>query len=166
MLRDAILEHVNNPNYQPVKPAVIAKQLGLLGDAAHDVTKTIKSLVKEKQLAYGPSHLVYSAGKSPSQRDAAAKAEKKAAARAAFQAALKPAAEDKDNTTTNQGNNITKERIKKEKPSKAAKGDRPLQSSKHFTGTFRRAAAGFGFVRPEGTLGRGRPRCRRLHPDG
>jgi ribonuclease R len=151
MLRDAILELVSGPNYQPVKPAVIAKRLGLLGGAARDVTKTIKSLVKEKQLAYGPSHLVYSAGKSPSQRDAAAKAEKKAAARAAFQAALKPVAEDKDNTTTNQGNNITKERIKKEKPSRAAKGDRPLQSSKHFTGTFRRAAAGFGFVRPEGT---------------
>jgi ribonuclease R len=150
-LCDAILEHVNNPNYQPVKPAVIAKKLGLTGDAVHELKMTVKRLVKDNQLAYGPSHLVYAAGKSPSQRDAAAKAEKKAAARASFQAALKPADAEDNNTTTNQGNNITKERIKKERPAKAAKGDKPLQSSKHFTGTFRRAAAGFGFVRPEGT---------------
>src|SRR5262245_28762908 len=88
-LRDEVLTFVNNPNYQPVKPAVIAKKLGLDAEAAQKLKRTIKQLVKEKRLAYGPSHLVYAADKSPSRKKAAAKAAEKAAGKAAFQEAAK-----------------------------------------------------------------------------
>ena len=54
----AILRHVNDPNYRPAKPKVIAKKLGLEGDDVTRVKRSIKTLVKEGKLAYGPSHLV------------------------------------------------------------------------------------------------------------
>ena len=59
-LNDTILSHVNSPNYKPVKPKVIAKQLGLENADASKLKRTIKQLVKEGKLAYGPSHLVCS----------------------------------------------------------------------------------------------------------
>ena len=120
-LRATVLQLVTAPNYQPVKPAVIAKRLGLANEAARDLKKAIKQLVKEKKLAYGPSHLVYPADKKPGRKQRGE--------------AVTAAAE-------NDGR--VRQKIKtKSKPSGAAK---------HFTGTFRRTAAGFGFVRPEGTL--------------
>src|SRR4051812_50095732 len=60
-LHSKILEHVNEPNYQPVKPAVIAKQLGLAGEATQELKRTIKRMVKAGELSWGPSHLVCSA---------------------------------------------------------------------------------------------------------
>ena len=58
--RTSVLELVNNPNYQPLKPAVIAKKLGLATEAAAELKKTIKRMVKAGELAWGPSHLVIS----------------------------------------------------------------------------------------------------------
>src|SRR5690606_23317873 len=49
---------VNHPEYRPVKPKQIAKRLGLSGDAAEGVRKTVKRMVKEGVLAYGSNHLV------------------------------------------------------------------------------------------------------------
>ena len=121
-LRTTVLEHVTNPNYQPVKPAVIAKKLGLASEAARDLKKTIKQLIKEKKLAYGPSHLVYAAGNRPQRKTADAP------------------------TAAHEGNTITKRTTKPD-----TQRGKTAAASKHFTGTFRRAAAGFGFVRPEGT---------------
>ena len=54
----AILRHVNDPSYRPAKPKVIAKKLGLEGEDVTRVKRSIKTLVKEGKLAYGPSHLV------------------------------------------------------------------------------------------------------------
>ncbi len=152
-LRENILEYVNRPNYQPVKPAVIAKKLGLVGDEAHEVKRIIKRLVKEKQLAYGPSHLVFAAGKSPAQKAAAKKAADKAAAKTAFQAALNQSADGDNTSSLNQGIPIAKEPTKKLNSVRAAQlaKDKITRSPNHIVGTFRRAAAGFGFVRPEGT---------------
>src|SRR3954466_2423001 len=67
-IRLTLLEHVNNPNYQPVKPAVIAKQLGLASEAARELKNTIKQLIKSGELAWGPSHLVYSTQKKHAPR--------------------------------------------------------------------------------------------------
>ena len=86
-LREQILEHVQRANYQPVKPAVIAKKLGVTGEEAQQVKKAIKRLVKEKRLAYGPSHLVFPHGQSPSQKKAAKLVADQAKAKASFQAA-------------------------------------------------------------------------------
>jgi ribonuclease R len=170
-LRETILQHVNRPNYQPVKPAVIAKQLKRTGDDAQEVKKIIKRLVKEKQIAFGPSHLVFAAGKSPAQKAVAKKEAEKSAAKAAFRAALtKPTGavstdapftddddiddNDSENVApTNQGKAIAKEPNKKLKAVREARleKDKRTHSPNHIVGTFRRAAAGFGFVRPEGT---------------
>jgi ribonuclease R len=125
-LRSSVLQHVNDPNYQPVKPAVIAKKLGLANEAAREVKKTIKRMVKAGELAWGPSHLVYPAGKAKRDRT------KEAAARAA-----------KLEVATNHAADRKRQKREKAKPE-------PTGASKHFTGTFRRAAGGFGFVRPEG----------------
>ena len=38
-LRTKILELVNHANYQPVKPAVIAKKLGVAGEAVSELKK-------------------------------------------------------------------------------------------------------------------------------
>ena len=56
--RDAILRHVNDPNYRPVKPKVIAKKFGLEGDESAAFKKEVKRLVRAGELAYGPSHLI------------------------------------------------------------------------------------------------------------
>lgn len=57
-LHKLILNHVNAPNYRPVKPKVIAKQLDFTDNDVSRLKRTIKQLVKEGKLAYGPSHLV------------------------------------------------------------------------------------------------------------
>ena len=57
-LENAILGLVKTSGYKPAKPRVIAKNLGLKDDAARQAKKTIKKLVKEGKLAYGPNHLV------------------------------------------------------------------------------------------------------------
>ena len=44
------------------------------------------------------------------------------------------------------------QRAKSERASEKKRTADQRRSAKHFTGTFRRAAGGFGFVRPEGTL--------------
>ncbi|MCG8448648.1 MAG: ribonuclease R [Pirellulales bacterium] len=101
-LDETILQHVNAANYRPVKPKVIAKQLGFENADVSRLKRTIKQLVKEGKLAYGPSHLVCPV------------------------ATEHPA-------------------------SKLVKTSKQRRSSKHVVGTFRRAEAGYGFVRPEHT---------------
>ncbi len=58
-LEKLLLQHVHHPNYRPVKPRVIAKQLVLSKDETRDLKKALKRLVKTGQLLYGANHLVY-----------------------------------------------------------------------------------------------------------
>ncbi len=158
-LRDAVLTLVNHPNYQPLKPAVIAKKLGLVGDDVRGLKKTIKQLVKAKELAFGPSHLVFAAEKSPARKKAVATAAEQATAKEAFRVAErknegagmkgKRAGSDGEVNDERPGGGAPSHR-----PAPKGKGGKtgPADGAKHFTGTFRRAAGGFGFVRPEGTL--------------
>jgi ribonuclease R len=156
-LRDAVLALINDSNYQPLKPAVIAKKLGLAGDEERDLKKLIKQLVKSKELAYGPSHLVFPAGKSPSQKRSAAKGEAAAKQKAKFVEALEAARSKKTQSNNHDDrqteNSVIKKKSKKNGQSQlnSVAGD-AARSPHHITGTFRRAAGGFGFVRPEGTL--------------
>ncbi len=60
-IEDAILRYVAEPKYRPIKPATIAKRLGLEGDDVARTKKIIKQLVKQGKLAFGPSHLVFAA---------------------------------------------------------------------------------------------------------
>jgi ribonuclease R len=54
----AVLQHVNRPDYRPVKPRVIAKQLGIGEEQLRDLKKVVKLLVKQGKIAYGSGHLV------------------------------------------------------------------------------------------------------------
>ena len=62
-LESAILDIVNQPGYQPVKPRVIAKRLG---EEASEVRRAVKRLVRQGKLDYGASHLVRPASSPPS----------------------------------------------------------------------------------------------------
>ncbi|MCC7475648.1 MAG: RNB domain-containing ribonuclease [Pirellulales bacterium] len=139
---------------------MIAKKLGLTGDAAREVRKTIKRMVKSGELAWGPSHLVYpihadrpeknegggASGGGASGEVASATAGAGGggggggakAAEAASPEAASPEAGSVDGA------------LRKKVRTKAK--TKPAGDAKHFTGTFRRAAGGFGFVRPEGTM--------------
>src|SRR6188472_4416775 len=115
-LRDTVLEHVNNPNYHPVKPAVIAKKLGLANEAAEQLKKTIKRMVKAGELAWGPSHLVYPASKPQRQKSEPGSSGKKR-----DDGALSPAAAKKTE--------VAADRAAQRKVDKSRK---PPRDSKHF----------------------------------
>lgn len=57
---DAILRYVNDAKYRPVKPAVMAKNLGVDGEDVQAFKRVVKKMVKAGKLAWGPSHLVFS----------------------------------------------------------------------------------------------------------
>jgi ribonuclease R len=58
-LEKLLLRHVNHPDYRPVKPRVIAKQLVLTKDENREMKKLLKRLVKKGLVFYGANHLVY-----------------------------------------------------------------------------------------------------------
>jgi ribonuclease R len=134
-LRDTVLVYVNRPNYQPVKPAVIAKKLGLVGDDLHELKKVVKKLVRLGELAYGPSHRVLPAKTEQPKADI-----------------MKDSSGGAKRAPKNQPVLKKGEGTRHPHPSPLPKGEGTGRLSKHFTGTFRRAAGGFGFVRPQGTL--------------
>ena len=57
-LRSAVISYTSNPAYRACKPSVIAERLGLAGDAAAQLKKTVKKMVRAGELEFGPSHLV------------------------------------------------------------------------------------------------------------
>ena len=57
-LEQLVLQHVSRPNYKPVKPKVIAKQLRLSDEQKLELKRTIKRLVKRGEIKYGSNHLV------------------------------------------------------------------------------------------------------------
>ena len=66
-LERLVLHHVSRPNYRPVKPRTIAKQLELPKTVHADLKKAVKKLVKQGKLSYGSNHLVQPVG--PSTKD-------------------------------------------------------------------------------------------------
>ncbi|HEV3418119.1 MAG TPA: RNB domain-containing ribonuclease, partial [Pirellulales bacterium] len=135
-LESKILEHVGQPNYQPVKPRVIAKKLGVGEDREREFKLVLKRLVKAGQLVYGASHLVFpTAGTVAKAVDGKAVASKDAgeAATSADSAAKSGGAAAKSTRSS--------------APSALSPAPRG-GAANQITGLFRRAQAGFGFVRP------------------
>ncbi|HJQ81091.1 MAG TPA: ribonuclease R family protein, partial [Lacipirellulaceae bacterium] len=122
-LRTKILQHVTSPDYQPVKPAVIAKKLGLADERARELKKIIKQMVKSGELSWGPKHQVFAG-----------------APRSAHKSDGLVASASTNELDASAGGTARKVKTK------------PPRDSKHVVGTFRRASGGFGFVRPQGTL--------------
>lgn len=53
-----LLGHVNQPNYQPVKPKVIAKKLGVTEEDKKTFKRALKRLIRKGLVRYGANHLV------------------------------------------------------------------------------------------------------------
>ncbi len=69
-LEERVLKHVYREGYQPVKPKVIAKKLGLTTtEEKRELKKAIRRLVKQGKLAYGASHLVRRGGEEQKKRE-------------------------------------------------------------------------------------------------
>src|SRR5262245_34297688 len=62
-LEPVILAHVLGPNYQPVKPRVIARQLKLPSEQHKALKLAIRRLAKAGKISYGAGHLVRPPGK-------------------------------------------------------------------------------------------------------
>jgi len=70
-LERAVRALVAAPDYQPVKPRVLAKKLGLPPERVPELRRLVKRLVKKGALTYGAKHLVgAAAGPSPTGRPA------------------------------------------------------------------------------------------------
>ncbi|MGY8770503.1 MAG: ribonuclease R [Pirellulales bacterium] len=57
-IKELVLRHVNQKNYQPVKAKVIAKKIGTVPDDMKLLKRAIKRLIRSGQLAYGSGHLI------------------------------------------------------------------------------------------------------------
>src|SRR5687767_2606833 len=57
-LEPIVLEHVAREKYQPVKPRVIAKQLGLSSEQHKALKLAIRRLAKAGKISYGAQHVV------------------------------------------------------------------------------------------------------------
>ncbi len=141
-LREEILSIVNHADYKAMKPKLIAKRLGLTGDEAETVRKTVKKMVRDGLLAYGSNHMVLPVANAirlaPTPSDGKAGEGGEAGTRAEDNVA----GDTPPLSPPSQGEGDQSGTKKKKKP----KGD-----PDHIVGAFRRMEAGFGFVRPEGT---------------
>ncbi|MEX2185320.1 MAG: VacB/RNase II family 3'-5' exoribonuclease [Pirellulales bacterium] len=134
-LADAILAHVGQPNYQPVKPRVILKQLNLPADRATDLRRTIKRLAREGKLAYGEGHFVRPVGTGS----------------ASGTQGIGVTSSTQESTGTASGT-----RSGKAASSGASSSAASGKNVNRIVGTFRRMQGGYGFVTPSGLVTRDR----------
>ncbi|MGO9112827.1 MAG: ribonuclease R family protein, partial [Thermoguttaceae bacterium] len=126
-LQSAIENLVNQPDYQPVKPRVIAQRLGLPKEEATDVRRAVKRLVRQGKLVYASNHLVRAAetnNPAPSASEIAGDRGE------ALVGVVVPASEGVPETFS----------LRKRKRSE--------HSRPRIVGVFQRTQKGFGFVRP------------------
>ncbi|TWT86282.1 Ribonuclease R [Pseudobythopirellula maris] len=164
-LRAAVITYTSNPAYRPLKPRVIAEKLGLGEEAAAQLRKTIKKMVRAGELDYGPNHLVLPideehpsregieaveshdpppppgdgrtiiGGDEPPQRRRKAKQE----------------SGDAPAGAADETDKADKAEPKTDKIERPAARSQPVKRGKHVVGVFRRVSSGDGFLRPEGT---------------
>jgi len=68
-LQQRVVAHVTSPDYKPVKPRLIARDLGLSSEQARAVKRAIRFLAKEGRIAYGANHIVYPPEKKDKVKD-------------------------------------------------------------------------------------------------
>jgi ribonuclease R len=121
-LEPLVLAHVLGPKYQPVKPRVIAKQLGLPSEQHKALKLAIRRLVKQGKLSYGSGHQV-----------------RKPVVQVPNRRATQPPAQTRCESTRGETHIGV-----------AAAPPRSKPRQGEIIGTFRRASGGYGFVRPSG----------------
>jgi len=148
-LEQQVLHHVQRSEYQPVKPRVIAKQLGLPDEDRPLLRKTIKRLIKQGRLQWGAKHLVQAVGcdaapasdsSAPSDFATSLPTESESAHKMAPDAASQPTSKGK------------REKARKTKvPKKHLTAQERGFGKSIVTGTYKSTSKGYGFVRPVGT---------------
>lgn len=168
-LEPLVLAHVLAANYQPVKPKVIAKQMQLRSDQLRALKLAIRRLVKAGKLAFGPSHIVRKPDAVKPPR--AAKPKHPATLQSATEDDL-PFAEsavetndiaddsiaenlDDDSSAGETADEPESDELAAARANRLKQRDARRTTEKTITGKFKRAAAGFGFVRPLDVTSRG-----------
>ncbi len=161
-IESAVLAYVTAPNYQPVKPKVIARKLGFPASQHTLVRRAIKRLVKRHDLAWGPRHLVRIARPTESTASAEghvaddASADKPMAevaprvdsARGLADGEGDPGRHRERDRPPGELDDAVDDGDGEEAAVRSRSGKR--KRTKTVSGVFRRSAAGFGFVRPPG----------------
>ncbi|MFO0901713.1 MAG: ribonuclease R [Pirellulales bacterium] len=188
-LTQRVLDYVQRPGYQPVKPRVIAKKLQLDDEQTRDLRMVVKRLAKRGLIAYGANHLVHAVARPAPHSDAphsdVPAAEPKhrrpepppRAPRRKQPIDESPAESNEERQTEGRQLDEMEEEEREEIDRRAARAaeeqaarestDRAAARAEQrearraakkaaqsperaiVTGTFRRAAGGFGFVRPK-----------------
>jgi ribonuclease R len=135
-----ILQHVSRPNYQPVKPKTLARQLKIDKELFTDFRRTIKRMVKSGTLAWGARHMVTLRGETKKPAPGKPTSAESAAEKSTRERPVseKPASKRKRNTDFDEDAPF----LEKKKRTKDAKRGEII-------GRFRRARQGFGFVSPD-----------------
>lgn len=141
-LRAAVLGHTSNQAYKPAKAKIIGERLGLTGDAAAELKKVIKKMIRAGELEYGPSHKILPIDPDhPSREGIAPKAE-----------GGRATAEKSDKKTRAKTSSNGESSVGPEVGGSEGSGAVPRKKrGKYITGVIRRISSGDGFVRPEGT---------------
>ena len=129
-LQTAIETLVNQPGYQPVKPRIIARRLGLPKEEATDVRRAVKRLVRQGKLVYASNHLVRPAPPS-SPADL-----RQSPDRRTWPSPPAPVPQEEYKSLTSDA---------------VGKRKRSQRSPPRVIGVFQRTQKGFGFVRPSPT---------------
>src|SRR5438309_1064530 len=61
-MNDAIIQHLSMPDYRPVKPKVLARQLGVADEDYNEFRRALKELAKQGQIEFGAGHSVRAVG--------------------------------------------------------------------------------------------------------
>ena len=138
-LESAILDLVNRPDYQPVKPRIIAKRLGLPPEEAADVRRMVKRMVKLGLVTYASNHIVRPvASDKPSRPAPLPRGEESNSPSAS------PALPEGE--TSQAADERVSDLFRWPEPTRKRK--RSEQGRPRVVGVFHRTQKGFGFVRP------------------
>lgn len=147
-LEARVLAHVSRPEYRPVKPKVIAKQLDIYdADEIASLRTSIRRLVKSGDLKWGPKHFVLPAAppNSAEAKPAKTKPAKAQSAEPDFEPQHDEPLGAPSASREKKRRRSAEEPAEPEERSKKSKSQRDVRD---IVGIFRRVQSGVGFVRP------------------
>ena len=174
VFEERLINYIYGPNYRPAKPRILAAMLKIEQEERVEFRRILRRLVKQGRVVWGPRHLVL----PPEQHRAKLAAEAAVAKRAvAVVEDVEPESDGIDRPATKPEKRRQAERVRETdsaepnddgettsdesdgretKKRKSADRDRDGETGEggknrigRITGVFRRARAGYGFVRPE-----------------
>lgn len=127
-IRAAIRRQINSKNYQPVKPKIIARQIGLAPEFGYLVRRVVRKMASAGELAFGKNHLVRAPG-----TDSVGRSSEKSPPR-------------KNRTPAETAKPLPKKKAIAERK-RSAKKSKTFLEGETYQGTFRRLRSAGGIVR-------------------